>query len=412
MTDPSSSDNTQTPAGLRPKLQAHSSPSIFLTVAEPSADQHAARLITEMKKLIPNAQLHAIGGEKMRAAGATIHHESVRRAAMGWRAALRAREVANWLKWTEQYYREHKPALHICCDSWSMNWRFARLARSHGVPVLYYIAPQTWASREGRIHKIRRYVNKLACILPFEEQYFRQHRIDATYVGHPLFDELHGIESLSKAPGTCSMGTSMIQSKSFPTIGILPGSRLGIVAHNFPHQLDVARRILRTFPNAKFLVPTTDITHAKAAELSRGFPNLTQALNGFDQIVPQCDFCLSVSGTAALHIAAYNVPFVIVYRVNPLHWHFAGRWIVKTRTYSLVNIFSGQSQHIVPEFIPWYGSNQPVTDKIIDYLNHPEKMAEQKRALRQVLLPLARPGAARNVAQMAFEMCSSSTIQD
>jgi lipid-A-disaccharide synthase len=404
--------------------------SIFITVAEPSADQHAAHLIEQLHKLRPDLTIEAIGGEKMRQAGAIIHHESVSGAAMGWRAALRAGEVARWLRWTDNYFAQHKPALHIACDSWSMNWRFARLARRHGIPVLYYIAPQTWASREGRIDKIRRYVDKLACILPFEEQYFRQHGIDATYVGHPLFDELP-VASISPSPGTPGEGRGggtadhrggpypnppqfdsahywpeyqgREQSTSF-TIGLLPGSRTGIAAHNFPHQLNIAHRISTLFPTAKFLVPTTPVTHEIVSKYAANFPNLSIDLNGFDRVVPQCDFCITVSGTAALHIAAYNVPFIVVYRVNPLHWHLVGRWVVKTRTYSLVNILSGRPDKIVPEFIPWYGSNKIVADAVIDYLQHPEKMIEQKRALQEMLRPLARPGAARNVAELALEM--------
>ena len=241
--------------------------------------------------------------------------------------------------------------------------------------------PTTWRSRpilhrSANLGLARRADSKapplcrpnLACILPFEEQYFRQHGIHATYVGHPLFDEL---------------ATNCVPAKdvshSFPTIALIPGSRAGIVAHNFPHQLDVARRIAAVFPGTKFLIPTTPSTHEIVSKLSAYFPGITIDINGFDRVVPQCDFCITVSGTAALHIAAYGVPFVVVYRVNPLHWHLVGRWIVKARTYSLVNILSGRSEHIVPEFIPWYGSNKIVADAVIDYLKHPEKMAEQRR---------------------------------
>ena len=146
------------------------------------------------------------------------------------------------------------------------------------------------------------------------------------------------------------------------------------------------------------------MTHEIVKRHAANFPNLTIDLNGFDRVVPRCDFCVTVSGTSALHIAAYNVPFIVVYRVNPLHWHLIGRWVVKARTYSLVNILSGRPEKIVPEFIPWYGSNKTVADAVIDYLQHPEKMAEQKVALEEMIRPLARPGAAKNVAEIVLEM--------
>ncbi|HWB52872.1 MAG TPA: hypothetical protein VG722_01725 [Tepidisphaeraceae bacterium] len=377
---------------------------VFITVAEPSADQHASFLVQSLRKLRPTLKFEGIGGEKMRQAGVTIHHESASRAAMGWRAALRAREVSRWLRWTDDYYREHKPALHICCDSWSMNWRFARLARHHGVPVLYYIAPQTWASREGRIKKIRQYVDKLACILPFEEQYFRNHGIDATFVGHPLFDELQRMRNDECKMQNVNPSFEPDSATSAPTIGILPGSRRGIAAHNYPHQLDVARQIREVFPEARFRVPTTSATHATVTRLSSDFPGLEIQPDNFDSAVPACDFCITVSGTAALHVAAFGIPFVVVYRVNPWHWHLVGRWVVKTRTYSLVNILSGRPEKIVPEFIPWYGSNKEVADRVIDYLQHPEKMTEQQRQLAEVLRSIDRPGASMNVARMALEM--------
>lgn len=388
-------DGKRQGAELDSSLKLDPSSFIFITVAEPSADRHAAELIRRLREMNPAVRVEGIGGEQMRAAGAVIHHESTSGAAMGWRAGLRAREVSRWLKWTKSYFDRQRPALQICCDSWSMNWHFAKLAKQRGIPVLYYIAPQTWASREGRVNRLRQFVDRLACILPFEEQYFRKFGIDATFVGHPLFDEL---------PADRGKAERREFPLHAPVIGLLPGSRRGIVRHNFPHLLNVARRIRAVFPEAQYYVPATAATHELVTRLAADFPRLTIVRDGFDRVIPRCDFCVTVSGTAALHIAAYGVPFVVVYRVNPLHWHLAGRWIVKARTYSLVNILSSEPEKIVPEFIPWYASDKPVADCVIDYLNHPEKMAEQARQLSRMVRPLDHRGASKNVAQMAAEM--------
>src|SRR5205807_391018 len=126
----------------------------------------------------------------MRAAGAIVHHETVSRATMFLRALVRTVEIWKLLRWTRGYYRQSPPDLHVCIDSSGMNLHFAKMARSCGVPVLYYIAPQLWASRKGRIKQVREYVNRVACILPFEENYYRQRGVAATFVGHPLFDEM------------------------------------------------------------------------------------------------------------------------------------------------------------------------------------------------------------------------------
>src|SRR5687767_6677932 len=163
---------------------------VFITVAEVSGDRHAAQLIAALRQLDPTLIIEGLGGPLMAAAGATIHRDTVTDAAMGWRAALRTFEVLDMLRWTRRHFEQNRPDLHVGVDSPSMNFHFAKLARRLGIPVMQYVAPQLWAWREGRMKKVRRWIDRLACILPFEEAYFRSHGVNATFVGHPLFDEL------------------------------------------------------------------------------------------------------------------------------------------------------------------------------------------------------------------------------
>src|SRR5436305_6905127 len=158
---------------------------VFITVGEVSGDRHAAELTRALKELDPAISIEGHGGAAMREAGAIVHHDTVRRATMLVKAVVRAGEVYRLLRWTRDYYSRNKTDLHVCIDSSGMNLHFAKMARGCGVPVLYYVAPQIWASREGRIKQIRRYVNRLACILPFEQDYYRGLGADATFVGHP-----------------------------------------------------------------------------------------------------------------------------------------------------------------------------------------------------------------------------------
>jgi lipid-A-disaccharide synthase len=367
---------------------------IFITVAEASADLHAANFVRAVRAVDPSVEVEALGGARLREAGAVVHHETVARAAMGWRAAFRAAEVHRLLRWTREYYERNRPDLHVCCDSWSMNVHFAKLAKERGVPVLYYIAPQTWASREGRVQRMRAVVDQVACIWPFEEQYFRGHGLHATFVGHPLFDEIPRERPMKP----------LLPPGEPPVVGLLGGSRKSIARQNFPRQLEVARRILGVFPEARFLVPTTAATHGVVSALAEGFPNLTLKLDAFDEMVPRCDLCVSVSGTATLHAAAYGTPLVVVYHVNPLAWHLVGRWVVKTRTYSMVNYLSGQEKHIVPEFIPWYGPVDAAAERAIGYLRDPASLEGQRGELLRVIRPLDRPGASRNAAELAMAM--------
>jgi lipid-A-disaccharide synthase len=124
----------------------------------------------------------------------------------------------------------------------------------------------------------------------------------------------------------------------------------------------------------------------------------------FDEMVPRCDLCLTVSGTATLHVAGHGVPMIVVYRGSRFLWHLVGRWLVKTRTYSLVNLLNETREHIVPEIVPWFGSNRPVAEMAIEYLRHPQKLAEQREKLGRMVKKLDHPGASMKVARMALGM--------
>ena len=173
---------------------------IFISVADASGDQHAAEFITALRKIRPDAHIRGIGGPRMTESGAMLFHETVGGAAMGWRGALRAIEVIRILRRVRKQFEIERPDLHVCIDSSAMNLPFAKMAKSMGIPVLYYIAPQLWASRESRMKQVRKYVDRIACILPFEELYYRSHGVNATFVGHPLFDELPTDRTLPPGP--------------------------------------------------------------------------------------------------------------------------------------------------------------------------------------------------------------------
>jgi lipid-A-disaccharide synthase len=337
---------------------------------------------------------------------------------MIYQAAARAGVMWKLFRWTRRYFDQHKPDLQICIDSPAMNFHFAKIAHERGIPVLYYIAPQLWAWREKRMKKLRKWVDQVACILPFEEAYFRKHGVNATFVGHPLFDEL--------PPGRGPSNGPRFPERA-PVIGLLPGSRKSEAALNFPHMLEVAKLIREAFPKVSFVVPTTPATTPVVQRLAEDFNRLmeearpplpTATIGGeynsgtllrygerlFDQMVPNCDLCLTVSGTATLHVAGHGVPMIVVYRGSRILWHLVARWLVKTRTFSLVNLLNESRERIVPEVVPWVGSNRPVADMAIDYLKHPQKLAEQREKLNRLVKKLDHPGASLNVARLALGM--------
>ena len=373
---------------------------IFITAAEASGDQHAAELVRSLKQLDPTLEIEGLGGSKMAAAGVKLLEETVGKAAMGWRGALRALEASRWMELVSRRYRESRPDLHICVDSSAINLPFARQAKEKfGVPVLYYIAPQLWASREGRMAQMREFVDHVACIFPFEEAYFRSHGVPATFVGHPLFDELP-VDRASRA------GVGPRFPHAAPVIGIIPGSRRSEVEANLPHLIEVMDGIRREFSTATFLVPTTSASNSPVQELLRGRADVTVKQDGFDDLVPRCDLVITKSGTSTVHVAAWRVPMIVVYRINPLLWELVGRWVVRTRKIAMVNILAGQID-LVPEFIPWYGSNQPVTECALEFLRHPELLAAQREKLDALMAPIDHPGASLNAAKLALSLMPS-----
>jgi lipid-A-disaccharide synthase len=378
---------------------------VFITVAEVSGDQHAANLARSLRELDPTLLIEGHGGQAMLAAGVTIHNETVRDAAMSIHGATRALEMWRVFQWTKKYFDGNRPDLLICIDSPDMNLHFAKIAHKRGIPVLYYVAPQLWAWRKYRMKQLRKRVDELACILPFEEEYFRRHGVKATFVGHPLFDQLPSAREPAKAP---------YAGDRPPVVALVGGSRKSEAVANFSALLEVARRICAEFPGATFLAPTTagttPIVRPLVEEFNRtmGAEVVQFAEGEFDRMLPRCDLSLTVSGTATLHVAGHGVPMIVVYRGSPWLWHLLGRWVVKTRTYALVNLLNDSAEHIVPEFIPWLGSVEPMALCAIDFLRNPKKLAEQREKLHQLVRKLDKPGASMNVAKMAMGMMGAA----
>ncbi len=382
---------------------------VFITAAEVSGDLHASHLIRALRAADSALVIEGHGGPRMREAGATIHHETTANAAMGVSAVGRVKEMFGLLKWTRDYFRKNRPDLQICVDSPALNFHFAKVAHRAGTPVLYYVAPQLWAWREGRMRKVRRWVDQVACILPFEEAYFRGHGVRTTFVGHPLFDEVRRKGSVGAEPRAFG---------GVPVIGLLAGSRRSEAARNFPRMLAVADEILRAFPGATFLLPTTAATHPVVSGLvggRTGGSRFDVRQDAFDEMVPRCDLAVTVSGTATLHVAMHGTPMVVVYHGSPVTWNLIGRWIINTRTYSLVNLLAADpalaaggrvtpAMHVVPEFIPWYGPTGPAAACAVGLLRDPVRLAAQRAALAGLVAKLDAPGASERVARMAMEM--------
>lgn len=362
---------------------------VFISSAETSGDMHAGGLMRELLKQRPDLAVEAAGGQHLRDAGANVLFDTVTKATFGLAAFGRAGEVWAMLRQLKRRWRESgPPKLVICCDSWTLHKHVLKLAKRFGCRTMYYISPQAWASREGRTIQMARLIDRLACILPFEEQWLRDRGVNATFVGHPLFDHLPD--------------PAVRESRDGLHVVVNFGSRLKTAQSHLPPLMGVLDRIRAELPDVRFSTPTVATTDAHVREAVGD--RVAVELDGFDRVMATADFAVTVSGTATLHTAAHGVPMVVVYRASRFLWHALGRHIVKTRTYGLVNLLHPERRHVVPEFIPWFGDPAPVADAALSMLRDPAALAAKRAELAAVVDPLRHRGAGANAAAIAMEL--------
>lgn len=379
---------------------------VFFSVAERSADLYAAGLINEFRRRHADSTFFGLSGPLSREAGAETFHDMTAGAAMLVGALGRVPEAWWVLRRLKRSFRDHPPDAAVLIDSPALNLPLAKLCKRFQIPVLYYVAPQTWAWAEGRVAKIRTLVDKLAVILPFEAEYFRRHGIEARFVGHPLF------ESLEAAPPD-EERLADFAARGRPLVVLMPGSRRQVVHEVFPGQVEIAARIARAFPDAWFFVAaaspqTEDIARAIAARLARSGLAVPLPRFLFDhrfraEMIAAADLALVASGTATLEVAYHATPMIVMYNHGrllypTLTWAFGlfGRKFLCTPWLSLPNIIAGRA--VVPEYMPYYDSVEPIAEQAVAMLSDSAGLESRQRELAELIAPLVRTDVSATVA--------------
>jgi lipid-A-disaccharide synthase len=310
---------------------------IFLVAGEISGDAHGAHLVSALKQQSPDIQLEGLGGPKMEKAGMELHHDLASRGIMGYVEVIKSlgfiRSVFND---TLDRFRHSPPDVLVLIDYPGFNIRLAKKAHEMGIKVVYYISPQVWAWKKGRIHTLKQCVDKMLVILPFEKQIYDDVGLDCTFVGHPL------LESIDENPvkGTYAHHEMLI--------GLLPGSREQEIRLLMPVMLDLAREIQKEYPGAQFITPCVDEERAEQiVHLAGSFP-LEIVQDQFYEILSAARFALVASGTATVEATLFEVPMAVLYKMNTVTYWLA-RLLVDVDAISLVNILA--QKHIVPEFV-------------------------------------------------------------
>jgi lipid-A-disaccharide synthase len=370
---------------------------VFLSAAEPSADAHCAGLINAMLEIKSDIEFVGVGGPKMAKAGCKLLEDTTSKAAMIYKAFSQIARFYKIIKRVSHYIKTNNVDLVIVCDSPSFNFHVAKAAKKAGVKTLFFVAPQLWAWADWRIHKLRKRCDKLCCLLPFEQNWFRQRGVDSVFVGNPLLDKLD------------IASTHYEQYADFKPenarFALMPGSRPAEIESLWQPMQQIALQLKEKYPNATFVTVAVNKERQETLKSAQipGF-ECQYSIDSVNKTAGAVDFSIVTSGSATLEVAAAGCPMVIMYQSSRILWHLFGRWIIKTKYLSLVNILA--SKELVPEFMPYFTSIEPIVASIEQFIEDKGKLAQLSSELTRLAKPLAEKKAGQEVANIAIEMLS------
>jgi lipid-A-disaccharide synthase len=370
---------------------------ILIVTGEASGDLHGSEVARALKELSPKVRLFAMGGEKLRLAGAEIVVDSSSMAVVGITEVFaRLRTILRALASLKFFLLREKPDLVLLVDFPDFNMRLARAAKKHGVPVLYYISPQVWAWRSARVKVLARLVKKMAVIFPFEVSLYEAAGVPVEFVGHPLMDVLRDWEAAKRESGKQEFGGK-------PLITLLPGSRRKEISSLLPEMIRAAEILKEKRPEAQFLLPlASTIARGEAQKfIPAGFPSLTIVEGRTYEAISAADLAIVASGTATLETALLGKPMVIVYRVSsPSYW--IGRMLIRVKCIGLANIVAGKK--VVPELIQKDACGEKIAAEASKILSDSIYRQNMTAELSDIRGKLGKTGAAFRVAQISLEL--------
>ena len=360
---------------------------IFLVVAgDPSGDLHASSLITALKRRDPSVRVAAVGGPLCRGAADEFLEDLASRGVTGfWEPALKIGFLLKLAGRLKRFLSERRPAALICVDYYGFNRRLLSLAKSAGVPAFYYVGPQVWASRPGRVRVLKRLVNKMLVIFPFEENIYRDAGVPVEFVGHPLLD-------LIPEPKARDNGSHP------PIVGLLPGSRSSEIKRHIPvfyKAFQILRETRPALQGRLFAAANQD-----DAAYGRPPEGVVLVREQDYKLRATLDLAICSSGTATLENALLGVPMVVVYKVSWPTYAIA-RVLVSVEHIAMANILAGKT--VVPELIQRDATAERVAAEAGAILNDPKRASAVRAELLAVRRCLGEPGAADRAAAAVLD---------
>ena len=367
----------------------------MISCGEPSGDLYAGALASEILSLDPSAAITGFGGDRLRAAGATLVGDFSGLSVTG------LLEVARVLPRTYATYRRlvadaraTRPDVFVAIDFPDFNFTLGRALKKLGVPVVYYISPQLWAWRAGRMKTMKRLADRVLVIFPFEEQIYKDAGVPVQWVGHPLFDV-----AAPAAPRQGFLRRAGLDPAR-PVVALLPGSRRNELHAILPDLARAAVLIRERLPAAQFLVaraPHLEDAAFEPLSLIAAAGGAAAMVSGqADDVLAAADVALVASGTVTVQAALHECPMVVVYRLSPLTYRL-GKPFVRVDTYAMANLVAGR--RVVPELIQEAFTPAAVAAEALRVLDDPAHAARVRAQLREVRTRLGGPGASRRAAE-------------
>ena len=366
----------------------------MLSCGEPSGDLYAGALTRELRRLDPAIDVSGLGGPQLAAAGGRLMADYRGLAVTGLTEAIGKlpRSFATIRRLVDAA-RAARPDVLVTIDFPDFNFRLARRVKALGIPVVYYISPQIWAWRPGRLETIREIADLVIVIFPFEEAIYRNAGVPVTFVGHPLVD-------LAKPSDKTDFLRCHGLSAAVPTIAVLPGSRPNEVRRILPDLVAAAELIRARVPGAQVVVARAPHLDDRLFDVARRpMPSRGQAViidGETDAVLAAADVALTASGTATVQTAIHDTPMVIVYRVSPLTY-WLGRRLLTVDTFGMVNLIAGEK--IVPELIQDGFTPDAVAREAVEMLTDRARRTRVVEGLALVRQRLGGPGASRRAAE-------------
>lgn len=374
----------------------------MIVTGEASGDLHGANLLRAMRCCDPTLAFCGMGGSELESLGMEILYDARKVAVVGvFEVFSHLGDILKAQKTLKNRMKERPPALLIIIDLPDFNLLLAKKAKKLGIPVFYYITPQVWAWRSGRVRTIGQRVDKAGVILPFEEDFFKKRGVAAEYVGHPLLDSVKITYSVAEICKKYRIDPSCRR------VGILPGSRKKEISTLFPIFLEAARLLQKqSTERLVFLLPLASTIAEKDLE-NNGLHEMTGELdirviseNRYD-VMAACEAVIAASGTVTLELALLDVPMVVTYKFSPLTYQL-GRMLVKLRHFSLVNLIAGDE--VVPELLQDEVTSENIARHILSLLFDQGIRKTMLKGLRDVRMQLGEQGASGRAAKLALQM--------